>query len=121
METNTLEFDTKYCKMKSISGYCPRPLETVSNFLNKKHTMSIIITIGNFGSLRFNELLKRLDKTTSKTLSYRLKELEKQRIISKKIYNEIPPKVEYSLTNKGKNLMLALKQLMFWAENKNNQ
>lgn len=119
METNkTMQFDSIGCKMKSRKGYCPRPLEVVSGFLCKKWTISIIITIGNFGKLRFNELLKRLEDATAKMLSDRLKELEREGIIRRKSYNEIPPRVEYSLTKNGKRLMLALYPLINWAENR---
>lgn len=112
----SVEFDANCCKMKSIKGYCPRPLESVSNFLSKKWTMSIIITIGNFRKLRFNDLLKRLEKVTAKTLSKRLKELEKEKIIKRKSFNVIPPKVEYSLTKKGKRLLKVLYPILHWAE-----
>lgn len=115
METNNT-IQTASCKMKSIKGYCPRPLETASNFLSKKWTISIIITIGNFGKLRFNNLLDRLKNATAKILSERLKELEKEGIVKRKFYNEIPPKVEYSLTKNGKKLMKSLHQLINWAE-----
>lgn len=108
--------ESKTCKMKSASGYCPRPLEAASSFLSKKWTISIIITIGNFKQLRFNNIERRLDGITSKTLSERLKELEKEKIIFRRAYPEIPPRVEYSLTQKGISLMNALIPLIRWAE-----
>jgi len=73
--------DEYCCSMKSINGYCPKPIESLSGFLSKKWTMSIIITIGNFKTLRFNDLKKRLEKTTAKILSERLKELKREKII----------------------------------------
>lgn len=119
MVTNkTIQLDTNCCKMKSETGYCPRPLEIASEFLSKKWTMSIIITIGNFGKLRFNELLTRLEGATAKILTDRLKELQKEKIIQRKHYNEMPPRVEYSLTQKGKKLRESLLPLIKWAENK---
>lgn len=120
METNkAIQIDT--CKMKSVKGYCPRPLEFASEFLSKKWTISIIITIGNFNKLRFNDLLKRLEGATAKTLSDRLKELEKEKIVKRKFYNEIPPRVEYSLTFKGKKLRQALYPLIIWADEQGNK
>jgi DNA-binding HxlR family transcriptional regulator len=104
--------------MKSIKGYCPKPLEIASDFLSKKWTISIIITIGNFKKLRFNELLGRLDGPTAKTLTDRLKELEKEGILKRHFYNEIPPRVEYSLTGNGEKLMDALEPLIHWAEHR---
>jgi DNA-binding HxlR family transcriptional regulator len=119
MVTNkTIQLDTDCCKMKSDDGYCPRPLETASEFLSKKWAISIIITIGNFGKLRFNELLTRLEGATAKTLTDRLKELEKEGIIKRKQYSEIPPRVDYSLTPKGKKLRESLLPLIKWADNR---
>jgi len=117
METKeTIQIDIDCCKMKSVTGYCPRPVESASAFLSKKWTISIIITVGNFSKLRFNDLLERLDGATAKTLSNRLKELRKEGIVQRRYYNEIPPRVEYSLTQKGKQLMKSLHPLIHWAE-----
>lgn len=115
MSTQT---DTDCCRMKSLNGACPKPLETASAFLSKKWTISLIVTLGNFKRLRFNDLKDRLQYATAKTLSDRLKELEKEGIIQRQSYAEIPPRVEYSLTKKGRFLMQALHPLMHWAEQK---
>lgn len=120
METkSTIKIDITYCKMKSARGYCPKPLESASGFLSKKWTISVIITIGNFGNLRFNDLRGRLENITAKTLTDRLKELEKEKIVSRQSYQEIPPRVEYSLTKKGHELMNSLLPLIHWAEHRN--
>ncbi len=112
----TIQIDTNCCGMKSLKGYCPRPLEIASTYLSKKWNLSIIITIGNFKKLRFNNLLKRLESATPKILSQRLKELEKEGILKRKLFKNIPPKVEYSLTKKGESLLSSLKPLIKWAE-----
>jgi len=114
---DTNKTESKECKMRSATGYCPRPLETASAFLSKKWTISLIITIGNFKKLRFNDVEKRLEGITAKTLTDRLKELEKEQIVRRKTYQEIPPRVEYSLTPRGEKLMRALIPLIKWAEN----
>lgn len=116
METRPQAYALSCCKMKSDSGYCPRPLEAASAFLSKKWAISIIVTIGNFGSLRFNNLLDRLERTTAKTLSERLKELEKEGIVRRRVYREVPLRVEYSLTATGQRLLRALHPLIHWAE-----
>ncbi|MBI2451708.1 helix-turn-helix transcriptional regulator [Candidatus Pacearchaeota archaeon] len=108
--------DRDCCRMKSAEGYCPRPLESVTDYISKKWTMSIIMTIGNFGNLRFNDLLGRIEGSTAKIISQRLKELEEENIIIRKSFNELPPRVEYSLTKKGKNLTKALLPLLNWSE-----
>ena len=108
--------DRDSCRMKSANGYCPKPLESVTDYISKKWTMSIIITIGNFGSLRFNDLLGRIEGATAKIISQRLKELEDEEIVIRKSFNELPPRVEYSLTKKGKNLTKTLLPLINWSE-----
>lgn len=102
------------CRMKG-PGYCPQPLEAANAFLSKKWTISIIVTIGNFGTLRFTELLGRIDGISAKTLAARLKELRGRRLITRKTYPEIPPRVDYALTSQGKRLTSALIPLIRWS------
>lgn len=114
MAETSFRLVTKECKMKG-DGYCPRPLEKTT-FLSRKWTLSIIVTIGNFGSLRFNDLLKRIDGITQKTLSERLQELEQYDLVVRKAFPEKPPRVEYSLTSKGQKLRKAVLPLIKLAE-----
>jgi len=111
--------DKDCCRMKSLNGYCPKPLESVTDYISKKWTMSIIITIGNFGNLRFNDLLGRIEGATAKIISQRLRELEDEGIVIRESFNELPPRVEYSLTKRGQKLTKALFPLMNWAEKEN--
>ncbi len=111
-----IKTDENCCRMKSVNGYCPKPLESVSDYLSKKWTISVLVTIGNFGNLRFNDLLKRVEGATAKILSHRLKELEEENLILRKSFNEKPPRVEYSLTKEGIKLMNSLRSLIAWAE-----
>ena len=118
METNnTIKIESKECRMKG-SGYCPQPLETANSFLSKKWTISIIVTLGNFKKLRFNELLSKVDGITAKTLTDRLQELKDVGLVNRTTYNEIPPRVEYELTAQGKKLMQAIVPLIEWSMNK---
>lgn len=103
------------CKMKG-QGYCPRPIECAASFLSKKWTLSLLITIGNFDTVRFNHLLDRIEGITPKILSSRLGELEKHNLLDRSVYYEKPPRVEYGLTKGGKALYKALVPLMRWAE-----
>ena len=70
-----------------------------------------------FEVVRFNELRRYLNKISDKTLATNLKELEKDQLIIRKEYPQIPPKVEYSLSERGKSLMEVLDQLCVWGEN----
>ncbi len=98
------------------SGYCPQPLEVANSFLSKKWTISIITTIGNFNRLRFNNILNRVEGVTGKTLAERLKELEVLKLVKRTLYKEIPPRVEYELTQRGERLMKAIIPLIEWCQ-----
>ncbi|MBS7621495.1 helix-turn-helix transcriptional regulator [Candidatus Bathyarchaeota archaeon] len=99
------------------------PLDEIMNIISKKWTLLIINTIGNDEKVRYNEIMQQLKTINSKTLSDRLKELEKYGLIERKAYMEIPPRVEYSLTEKGRTLRKSILPLMEWIYNyrKGNQ
>ena len=78
--------------------------------------MVILYCLMKFEVVRFNELRRYLKNVSDKTLSNNLKELEKDRLIIRKEYPQIPPKVEYSLSDRGKSLMEVLDQLCIWGE-----
>ncbi len=105
----------KKCRMKG-NGYCPKPLEQAAVFLSKKWSLSIIVTIGNFGNLRFNDLLGRIEGITQKTLSERLKEFERYNVVARQAFPERPPRVEYSLTKNGRKVRNAVLPLLKLAE-----
>ncbi|MBQ1900888.1 MAG: helix-turn-helix transcriptional regulator [Erysipelotrichaceae bacterium] len=64
--------------------------------------------------MRFNEMQRYLKNIADKTLSSNLKELEKDGLILRKVYEQIPPKVEYSLSEKGHSLVKVLDRLCDW-------
>jgi DNA-binding HxlR family transcriptional regulator len=96
------------------SNNCLCPLGGIIELISKKWALLIINTIGNDGTLRFNRLQERLDGINPKTLSSRLKEIESYGIIKREFFSEIPPRVEYSLTNEGKELRKAMESLLEW-------
>ena len=65
--------------------------------------------------LRFKELSKAIPDVSQKMLASTLKELEADDLVNRQAYVEIPPRVEYSLTNRGKSLMPLLNQLVEWS------
>ena len=69
-----------------------------------------------YQTVRFNELKRYLKKISDKTLSSNLKELEADQLIIRKEYPQIPPKVEYMLSERGRSLMNILDQLCIWGE-----
>ncbi len=81
----------------------------------------MIGTIGNQQKIRFNELMKELAGISPKTLTDRLKEQEKAGLIKREAFAEIPPRVEYSLTQDGIEVRNAMLPLMEWVYSKSNQ
>mgnify|MGYP000438179230 CR=1 FL=1 len=81
-----------------------------------KRKMVILYCLMEFEVVRFNELKRYLKSISDKTLSSNLKELEADRLIMRREYPQIPPKVEYSLSERGKSLMTVLDQLCIWGE-----
>ena len=78
--------------------------------------MVILYCLMEFEPVRFNEMKRYLGKITDTTLSNNLKELENDDLIIRKEYSQIPPKVEYFLSERGKSLMKVLDQLCIWGE-----
>ena len=87
------------------------------SLISGKYKMVILYCLMEFEPVRFNVLRRYLKKVSDKTLSQNLRELEQDGLIHKTIYPQIPPKVEYSLTARGKSLMKVLDQLCTWGEN----
>lgn len=68
------------------------------------------------GIMRFNELKRTIPNVTQKMLTQQLRELEEDGLISRKVYAEVPPKVEYSLTQCGKSLIPIFKEICDWGD-----
>jgi DNA-binding HxlR family transcriptional regulator len=93
--------------------YCP--LEGVIDVISKKWALLIINAIGNYGSLRFNKLAEELHGISPKTLADTLKRLQNERLLKRESFAEIPPRVEYSLTEDGQGLREAVVPILKWA------
>ena len=87
------------------------------SLISGKHKMVILYCLMEFDVVRFNELRRYLKNVSDKTLSNNLKELEADQLIIRKEYPQIPPKVEYSLSDRGRSLKTVLDQLCIWGEN----
>ncbi len=99
-------------------NFCFCPIEGIINIISKKWALIIIGTISNNGKLRFNQILKELVGISPKTLADRLKELEVAELIKRDAFPEIPPRVEYSLTQDGIEVRDAMMPLMEYAYKK---
>lgn len=86
------------------------------SLISGKHKMVILYCLMEFETVRFNELKRYLKTISDKTLSTNLKELEADKLIVRTEYPQIPPKVEYALSYRGKSLMTVLDQLCVWGE-----
>ena len=93
--------------------YCP--LEGVIDVISKKWALLIINVIGNYGSLRFNRLMEELNGISPKTLADTLKQLQSEKLLNRESFAEIPPRVEYSLTEDGQGLREAVVPILRWA------
>ena len=91
------------------------PVETALDVLAGKWKILILWYLRS-ETKRFNELQKLLPRTTQKMLIQKLRELEEDGIIHREVYAEVPPKVEYSLTEYGETLKPIIKQLYLWGE-----
>ncbi|MBU3826332.1 MAG: winged helix-turn-helix transcriptional regulator [Candidatus Anaerobiospirillum merdipullorum] len=85
--------------------------------INGKYKMTILYTLMAFKVVRFNEMKKYIGSISYKTLSSTLKELEADGLVHRQEYPQIPPKVEYSLTPRGKSLIPILDMMCEWGDN----
>ena len=81
------------------------------SLIKGKYKKTILYTLMEFGVVRFNEMKKYIGSISYKTLSATLKELEADQLVDRKEYPQIPPKVEYSLTERGKSLIPILDRM----------
>jgi DNA-binding HxlR family transcriptional regulator len=84
--------------------------------LGKRWSLHILKNLRTKEVIRFNELKRSLSGISSTVLSERLLELERVGLVTKKIYPEVPPRVEYSMTPQAKELEVIIKELARWAE-----
>ena len=81
-----------------------------------KYKPIVLYCLMEYEPVRFNEMRRYLGSAADKTLSQTLKELERDGLVHREMYPEIPPKVEYSLTERGHSLVRVLDQLCTWGE-----
>lgn len=89
------------------------PVELSLDIIGGKWKMPILWRLKD-KTWRYGELKKSIGKITHKMLTQQLKELEEDGLISRKVYASVPPKVEYSLTEKGENTIPVIESLRSW-------
>jgi DNA-binding HxlR family transcriptional regulator len=96
-------------------GVCYCPLGGIIDVISKKWALLVINAIGNQDSLRFNGLMEELHGISPKTLADTLKQLQNEQLLKRESFAEIPPRVEYSLTEDGRGLREAVVPILRWA------
>ncbi|WP_085537072.1 winged helix-turn-helix transcriptional regulator [Massilibacteroides vaginae] len=91
------------------------PFRIVMEHFGNKWSMIILITLGENGKMRFNELNRCIVDISQKVLASTLRLLEKDGFVKRKMYPEIPPKVEYELTALGLDLLPLIERFADWA------
>lgn len=86
------------------------------SLISGKYKMAILYCLMEYKVVRYNEMKRYLKTVSHKTLSTALKQLESDGLIHREEYPQIPPKVEYGLTDKGKSLIPTLDSMCVWGE-----
>lgn len=111
--------ESKVTKCEKDRTKCP--ITYTLSIIGGKWNWLIIYELSAHKILRYGELKRQLHSITHKMLSHQLKELEAEKLIIRKEYHQVPPKVEYSLSEKGKTLIPILDLMCRWGnENKLN-
>ena len=84
------------------------------SLIQGRHKMAILYCLMEYEPVRFNQMRRYLGNVADKTLSTNLKELERDGLVTRTEYPQVPPKVEYALTDLGASLMEVLDQLCVW-------
>ena len=116
-QLSTLNFQLK--KMADIQAqYFNCPIRQVVSRFGDKWSMLVLYMLhtSETGVLRFNEIRRLMTDCSQKMLSQTLKNLEQSHLVHREVYPEVPPRVEYSLTETGKSLMPAIEALVKWGQ-----
>jgi DNA-binding HxlR family transcriptional regulator len=98
---------------QEVTCYCP--IDGVLETVGRKYAMRVVALLGANGPTRYGELEDRLAVTSSSTLSDCLSDLVEEDLIERRSFDEVPPRVEYSLTPRGRQLEERLQPLLEWA------
>jgi len=97
------------------SKYCC-PIATTFNLIGGKYKAYILWQLMD-RAVRFSELGRLMPDASPKMMTQQLRELERDGLVTRTVYPEVPPKVEYSLTEKGSSLHPVLESMFFWGLN----
>ena len=107
--------------MKSFLHIDLCPIRDIISRLGDKWSLLILVTLYVNGTMRFSDIHRSIGDVSQRMLTVTLRALEADGLVARKIYPEVPPRVEYNLTEAGKGLMPYLNSLVEWAsKNMNN-
>ena len=103
--------------------YLACPIRQVISRFGDKWSLLVLFMLNRSetGVLRFNEIRRLMTDCSQKMLSQTLKNLEQSHLVHREVYPEVPPRVEYSLTEAGKSLMPSIISLIEWAQEHFNE
>lgn len=104
---------TNYANKNSLTTECTGIY--AANLIGGRWTMAICCHLA-YGKLRFSELRRSLPNITERMLTLQLRKMEENKLVKRTVYAEVPPRVEYELTEIGSQLNPILKQLEEWGE-----
>ena len=102
-------------QLNSIIEICP-VRNVVARFGNK-WALLVILVLSENEPIRYNELGRKIPDISSRVLSNTLRILEADGLVNRRFYQEVPPRVEYSLTDTGRSLVPIILELTVWAQN----
>lgn len=94
-------------------GICP--IRDVLSRLGDKWSLLVLVTLNANGVMRFSDIHKSIGDISQRMLTVTLRSLEADGLVDRKVYSEVPPRVEYCLTKLGSGLILHLNSLVEWA------
>jgi len=118
--TENQDFDLKkklekfFIEKDAYHDFCP--VRDILDRFGDKWSLLSILRLGYSGKIRFNELKGKIDGISQRMLTVTLRSLERDGLVSRHIYAEVPPRVEYELTPLGKRLLNQIWELAQWAD-----
>ena len=101
---------------KKLSSVLRCPFEYALQIFGGKWKSRIICLLHNLGPLRFHRISGEMDNISDGVLSAALQELQTAGVVSRAVYAEVPPRVEYALTERGESLIPVLRSICLWAQ-----
>jgi DNA-binding HxlR family transcriptional regulator len=101
--------------MKSFLASKDCPIRNILSQLGDKWSLLVLVTLCANGTMRFNDIHKSIGDISQRMLTVTLRSLEADGLVSRTVYAEVPPKVEYCLTKTGNELLPLIQTLVDWA------